>query len=426
MKKHPVRKSRTSEVPDPGFIQQRVLPVMEVIVALKDGLRDLIVTSGMQVLEALLEQDRERLCGPNRKQQVEREAYRYGYDQGQLVMGGRKVAVAKPRVRRVTGGEVTLPTWEAFRDTDPLNERVVEQMLCGVSTRKYERSLEPLDQKRKAIGVKKSTVSRRFIASTSQMVSSFLSRSLEDLDLPVIMIDGVHVGEQVVLGVIGIDTNGNKHVLGLCDGPSESDRVCRGLLRNMIDRGLVVERARLFVIDGSAGLRKAIRETFGQWALVQRCQLHKLRNVIEHLPERKREWARAKMRKAWESASTDKARSILEDLARSLGDHPSASASVREGLDETLTLLKLGVTGTLYRTLRTTNPIENLQGTIRRVARNVKRWRAGSMAVRWVATALIEAEGRFRRIKGVRDMPHFLTALDRAVGAESQDVQRIA
>ena len=426
MKKHPARKSRSSEEPTPGFIQQRVLPLMEVIVALKDGLRELVVSSGMQVLEALLEDDREKLCGPKRKQQIEREAYRYGYDQGQLVMGGRKVSVAKPRVRGVHGGEVTLPTWEAFRSADPLNERVVEQMMAGVSTRKYERSLEPLDQERKAIAVKKSSVSRRFIDATSQKVSDFLNRPLDELDLPVIMIDGLHVGEQVVLGVIGVDTSGNKHVLGLCDGPSESDRVCRGLLRSLIERGLVVERARLFVIDGSAGLRKAILHTFGRWALIQRCQLHKMRNVLEHLPERKREWARAKMRKAWESASADTARSILEGLARSLGDHPSAAASVREGLEDTLTLLKLGVTGALYRTLRTTNPIENLQGTIRQVTRNVRRWRDGAMAVRWVAAALIEAESRFRRIKGVNDMPRFLKALDHATGTESQDVQKIA
>ncbi|HUP50387.1 MAG TPA: IS256 family transposase [Thermoanaerobaculia bacterium] len=426
MKKHPARKSKPSEGPNPGFIQQRVLPLMDVIVALKDGLRELVVSSGMQVLEALLEDDREKLCGPRKKPQVEREAYRYGYDQGQLVMGGRKVSVAKPRVRRVAGGEVTLPAWEAFRGIDPLNERVVEQMLCGVSTRKYERSLEPLDQERRAIGVKKSSVSRQFIMATSQKVSDFVNRPLDDLDLPIIMIDGLHVGEHVVLGVMGIDASGRKHVLGLCEGPSESERVCRGLFRNLIDRGLVVERARLFVIDGSAGLRKAIRQTFGQWALIQRCQLHKLRNVLDHLPERKREWARAKMHKAWESASVEKARHILEDLARSLGDHPGAAASVREGLDETLTLLKLGVTGALYRTLRTTNPIENLQGTIRRVTRNVRRWRDGSMVVRWVATAFMEAELRFRRIKGVRDMPRFLSAIDRATGAQTQDVQKIA
>lgn len=426
MKKHPARKRRASEEPRRVFNVQRVLPLMEVIVALKDGLRELVVSSGMQVLEALLEEDRQKLCGPTRKQQIEREAYRYGYDQGQLVIGGRKISVAKPRVRRVAGGEVSLPTWEAFRQSDPLDERVVEQMLCGVSTRKYERSLEPLDQERTAIGVKKSSVSRRFIAATAEKVSSFLNRSLEELDLPVIMIDGLHVGEQMVLGVIGIDGQGNKHILGLCDGPSESDGVCRGLLRNLIERGLVVERARLFVIDGSTGLRKAIRTTFGQWALIQRCQIHKLRNVLEHLPQDKREWVGAKMRQAWEAASAEKAKSILESLARSLGDHPSAAASVREGLDETLTLLRLGVGGALYRSLRTTNPIENLQGTIRQVTRNVRRWRNGSMAVRWVATALIEAQSRFRRIKGVSDMPRLLAALDRAVGGEPQDVQKIA
>lgn len=424
MKKHPARRSKGSE--ESGFIQQRVLPVLEVIVALKDGLRDLVVTSGMQVLEALLEQDREMLCGPKRKQQSEREAYRYGYDHGQLVMGGRKVAVSKPRVRRVGGGEVVLPTWDAFRRTDPLEERVIEQALCGVSTRKYERSLEPLDRDRTPIGVKRSSVSRRFIAATSEKVKSFLTRPLDELDLPVIMIDGLHVGEQVILGVIGIDTGGRKHVLGVCDGPSESESVCRGLLRGLIERGLVVDRARLFVIDGSAGLRKAIRQTFGSWALIQRCQLHKMRNVLEHLPDRKREWVRTRLRKAWESSSTEKAKTALENLARSLGDHPSAAASIREGLDDTLTLMRLGVTGVLYRILRTTNPVENLQSSVRRVTRNVKRWRNGVMAVRWVATALLEAEGRFRRIKGATDMPRLVKALDRTVGASSRDVQKIA
>ena len=194
MKKHPARKSKRSEEHHTRFVQQRVLPLVEVIVALNDGLRELVVRSGLQVLETLLENDREKLCGPNKKKQIEREAYRYGYDQGQLVMGGRKVSVAKPRVRRVAGGEVTLPSWEAFRQTDPLDERVVEQMLCGVSTRKYERSLESLDQERTAIGVKKSSVSRRFITATAEKVSSFLNRSLEELDLPVIMIDGLHAG----------------------------------------------------------------------------------------------------------------------------------------------------------------------------------------------------------------------------------------
>ncbi|HWK31268.1 MAG TPA: IS256 family transposase [Terriglobales bacterium] len=426
MKKHRARKWRSSEDVRPGLVQQRIVPIVSVIAALKDGLRELVVSSGMQVLEALLEDDREKLCGPKKKQQFEREAYRYGHDHGQLVMGGRKVSVEKPRVRGVAGGEVRLPTWEAFRQSDPLDERVVEQMLCGVSTRKYERSLEPLDRERRAIGVKKSSVSRRFISATSQKVSNFLNRPLGELDLPVIMIDGLYVGEQMVLGVLGIDVNGNKHVLGLCDGPSESDRVCRGLFRGLIERGLVVERARLFVIDGSAGLQKAIRATFGPWALIQRCQIHKLRNVLEHLPEKKREWVRAKMQKAWEASSADKAKSLLEGLARTLGDHPSAAASVREGLDETLTVLKLAITGSLYRLLRTTNPIENLQGTIRRVTRNVRRWRSGSMAVRWVATALLEAESRFRRIKGVSDLPRFLRALDRTVGTDSRDVQKIA
>ncbi len=316
---------------------------MEVVVGLKDGLRELVVCSGMQVLEKLLEDDRHQLCGPPKKKQADREAYRYGHDSGQLVMGGRKVSLSKPRVRSVGGGELQLPSWEAFRRTDPLSERVIEQILCGVSTRGYERSLEPLDVERNAIGVKKSSVSRRFIAATAEKAREFLNRPLDELDLPVIMIDGLHVGEHVVLGVLGIDASGNKHVLGVCDGPSESERVCRSLLSSLTERGLTVERARLFVIDGSKGLRKAIRQSFGQWALIQRCQLHKLRNVLDHLPENKRAWVRAKMHKAWDQPMGKAAKADLERLARSLeSDHPGAAASLREGLSgETQTVQRL-------------------------------------------------------------------------------------
>ncbi len=427
MDKHPARNSRSSIAAVRATVQQRILPLVEVIVGLKDGLRELVVSSGMQVIEKLLEDEREQLCGPAKKKQADRQAYRYGHDSGQLVMGSRKISLPKPRVRSVVGRELQLPSWETFRGTDPLSERVIEQILCGVSTRGYERSLEPLDVERKAIGVKKSSVSRRFIAATADKAREFLNRPLDELDLPIIMIDGLHAGEHVVLGVLGIDTSGNKHVLGLCEGPSESDRVCRGLLSKLIERGLTVERARLFVIDGSKGLRKAIRESFGPWALIQRCQLHKLRNVLDHLPENKRAWVRAKMRKAWDQPTAKAAKADLERLARSLeADHPGAAASLREGLDETLTLLDMDMDTTLYRSLRSTNPIENLQGSIRRITRNVKRWRSGTMVVRWVATAFLEAQSHFRRLKGYRDLPRLLAALEHAIAPASSDKHKIA
>jgi transposase-like protein len=267
-------------------------------------------------------------------------------------------------------------------------------------------------------------VCRHFHARTAQQTKAFLSRSLEGLDLPVILVDGTHLGDHVMIVAMGIDTSGQKHILSVAVGTTESEQVCRSLFRTLIDRGLVVERARLFVIDGGKGVRKAIRTTFGTWALIQRCQIHKLRNVADHLPDHRQAWVKAAMRQAWKLGTEAKARHRLERLASQLeGDHPDAAASIREGLEETLTVIRLGLGGALLASLRSTNPIENLQGTIKRVVRNVKRWRGGSMALRWCTTALIEAEKRFRRIKGHREMPQLVAALEVVVNKNMLDTK---
>jgi transposase-like protein len=330
--------------------------------------------------------------------------YPHGSEEAPVVLGGRKVRVKKLRVRSADGGEVTLPTWQDVTREDPLEERAVEQMLVGVSTRKYARSLEPLPPGVDQLAVSRSSVSRRFVARTAQKVEAFLSRPLE-MDLPVVMIDGTALGEHVLVVALGIDSEGRKHALGVVEGSTESHGVCQALLRDLIERGLVVERARLFVIDGGKGIRKAIRETFAQWALIQRCQVHKLRNILDHLPGSKRAVIGAALRKAWSADSEPEGRQQLEAIERRLeSQHPGAVAALREGLDETLTLLTLGAKSALYRTLCSTNPIENLQGALKRVARRVKRWRGGSMALRWAATALMDAEKRFRRIRGYREL----------------------
>jgi len=362
---------------------------------------------------ALLEQDREALCGPRHEQSERRENHRYGYDTGPLVLGGRKVAVRKPRVRSIGGDEeIELPTWREFSDEDPLTDRAIEQMLVGVTTRKYARSLEPLPEGLESQGTSRSSVSRRFVARTSASVDAFLARPLKDVDYAVVMIDGTGFGDHLMLVAMGIDNKGEKHVLGVREGTTESEGVCRSLLQELIERGLEVERARLFVIDGGKGIRKAIREVFGAWALVQRCQEHKRRNVLDHLPKGKRARVSKALRDAWKSESETTARRLLRQLARELEPaHPGAAASLREGLDETLSVLSLGVKGSLARTLVSTNPIENLQGLLKQVVRNVKRWRGGSMALRWAVTGLMEAEKRFRRVKGYREMPQLLAAL---------------
>jgi transposase-like protein len=386
---------------------------------------EVVLAHGFQGVIEMLEADREALCGPRRLWQPERKAYRYGHDDGRLVLGGRTVKVSRPRVRGVNGGEIDLPTWRRFAEEDPLNERALEQILAGVSTRKYGSSLEALPAGLEAGMTSSSSVSRRFVAVTQQRVETFLSRPLDALDLPVILLDGTGFGkDHVLVTALGIDSRGHKHVLGVIEGTTESEEVCLSLLRNLIDRGLKVERARLFVIDGGKGLRKAIRTVFGTWALVHRCHVHKLRNVADHLPKHRRAWVRAAIRKAWAAGTVKEARQKLTQLANQLDDeHPGAAGSIREGLEETLTLIQLGVTGALHRTLCSTNPIENLIGRVKVVARNVKRWRGGRMAVRWAVTGLVEAGKRFRRIRGHREMLQLITALDAIVGANTLDTK---
>jgi transposase-like protein len=423
-----MEKHRTkSALRDPAFSKLAPVPVRQVplprsALDTRIALREFVLAAGTRALLEELEADRMLLCGPRSQFQSDRRAYRHGHDVGELVLGGRKVRVPKPRVRSVGGRELELPHWRHFSLEDPLDERVQQQILLGVSARGYAQSLEPLPVELEERGVRRSSVSRRFVARTARAVGAFLSRCLGDMDFPVLQIDGVVVDEHVLLTAQGIDATGRKQVLGVAEGSSESEEVAKGLLRNLIERGLVVERARLFVIDGGKGSRKAIRNVFGAWALIQRCQVHKMRNVLEHLPDRQKTWVRAAIRRAWSATTVARAREQLRTLAAQLrADHPGASGSIEEGLDETLTLIGLGIVGSLHQTLRSTNPIENLQGTIRRVTRNVKRWRDGSMVLRWVVTALIDAEKKFRRVKGHRDMPQLIAALDATVGVETVD-----
>lgn len=388
----------------------------DTIEALRGDLRAFLVNTGYSVFLDLLEDERALLCGPRYAHIEKREAYRHGFDQGKLVLGGRKISVPKPRVRTVDGKEVELEAWKAVAAEDPLEERVMTQILAGVTTRKYSQSLESAPAEAETSSESRSSVSRTFVARTKKQVRQFLSRPLGDLDLPVIMIDGTGLGDHLLLTALGVDSDGHKHILGVVEGTTESSQVCLSLFRNLIDRGLVVERARLFVIDGGRGIRSAIRSTFHTWALIQRCHVHKMKNILDHLPEHKKPWVRAVVRRAWDAPTKAKAKARLKQLAKQLEEpHPGAAASVLEGLDETLTLHRLGLQGALYRTLRSTNPIENIQGTVKSVARHVKRWRSGAMALRWCVTGLAEAEKRFRRVKGFRSIPSLMTAVDAAL-----------
>jgi len=342
----------------------------------------------------------------------------------EVVLGGRKVAIRRPRVRRA-GAELPLPTFKAFADTDPLNRRVVEQMLVGVATRQYARSLEPVPAPVVSRGTSKSAVSRRFVAKTRAQLDAWQSQPLDGLDLVGLVLDGVHVGEHCLIVALGIAADGQKHALGLWEGSTENATLCQSLLANLQSRGLLMDRSLLVILDGSKALRKAVRDLFGDVALVQRCQVHKLRNVLDHLPERQRTWAKAILQRAYRSAEVGTARRLLLDLARRLEtDHPSAAESVREGLDETLTVLGLNLPETLRRSLTTTNAAESLISRTRHVKRNVKRWRGGQMVVRWVAAGVLEAVKGFRRLKGHKAMPQLVAALrtrDQQLGLISRE-----
>jgi putative transposase len=408
MKRESCTVDRLHQVDSPT---QRHLPLVDLLVDTRAELMELAVASGLKVLHTMLEEDRTAICGARYQHQADRAAVRAGTVPSEVVLGGRKVQIRRPRVR-TDREEVPLPTFQAFADTDPLNRRIVEQMLLGVATRQYHRSLEPIGAEVRARGTSKSAVSRRFVVKTAAQLEAWRSTALDTLDLVALLIDGIHVGEHCIVVALGIDHTGRKQALGLWDGSTENAAVCQSLLADLQSRGLRTHRSLLVILDGSKALHKAVTQMFGTAALIHRCHVHKLRNILEHLPEGQRAWVRAIVMRAYTQTDVAKARRLLQDLARRLEErYPSAATSVREGLEETLTVLTLGLSDRLRQSLATTNAIESLISRTRQVKRNVKRWRGGRMVLRWTAAAILEAVKGFRRLKGHRDMPTLVAAL---------------
>lgn len=392
-------KGRKNQATSPA--EQRNLRLASVI---KRSLYEFVMQEGMKALDVMLEQDRDLVCGPIHNRGGSDEAVRWGHTDGRLVMGGRRVVVPRPRARK-DGKEVELPTWSEFADEDPLDRRTVEQMIVGVSTRNYGRSLEDLPDELGPHGDSKSAASRRFVSMTEEQVEQWRMSDLSKLNLVVVMLDGISVAEQMVIVALGIDENGIKHPLGVWQGATENSVVCESLLTNLVTRGLDSQQSYLFVIDGSKALRKAIRQVFGPRGVVQRCQEHKLRNVLGHLPKSLHPSVNRALRDAYKSFSKQTARKRLQALANNLEkDSPDAAESLREGLEESITLKDWRLSACLERTLSTTNAIENLNSSIRRVTRNVKRWRDGSMIQRWVAVSILEAQRGFRKLRGYKGM----------------------
>ena len=394
---------------DEGVLPERIQEALgQLVGAAKQGLLALSVEVGLGVLRELLEQEVDELVGPKGKWNPDRSAVRHGHENGEVTLGGRRVPVKRPRARTVDGeSELPLQTYEHFADRDALEEVVLERMLAGVSTRQYRRAQEPVGEQLEtdARSTSKSAASRVFVARTRQQLWKLMRRPLSDLRLAVIMLDGIELHGYTNIVALGITTEGEKLALGLWDGSTENAAVAAALLSDLVDRGVDVEQGLLFVIDGAKALRKAIRQVFGNKVPVQRCVQHKQRNVLDHLPERERPAVKTRLRRAWKETAHDRALEQLTALALELDHaHPGAAASLREGMEETLTVTRLGITGKLKLTLQSTNPCESMISTVRVIHRNVKRWTSGDMCLRWTAAGMLEAETRFRKVEGYRGL----------------------
>ena len=373
------------------------------------------LTAGIEAMEQMLRGDAQRLVGRPHSRGRGRVGQRWGATKGKIGFHGGKVDVRRPRVRS-DGHEVQLPTWRTAQAENWLGRWAMNLMLINVSTRKLKRAVRLPEGDLPAVmgdGTSKSAASRRFVALSAERMAAWMGSDLSRLDLVVIQIDGLHIGNDLVLvGALGIDGEGNKHPLGLVEGATENAAVVQALIDNLVERGLDPKVCRLFIVDGAKALTKVIRATFGRHTPIQRCQIHKARNVIERLPKPLHASVRKALRQAWELDDADRAERLLRNLARRLEhEAPGVAGSILEGIDEMLTVNRLGLPAQLRRSLACTNSIENVMGTVRRVCRNVKRWRNASMALRWTAAGMMEATKGFRRLKAHKQLPILKAAL---------------
>lgn len=387
--------------------------------AAREGLMALSVGVGLGVMHELMAAEVEEVVGPKGRHNPNRKATRHGTENGSVTLGGRRVGVEKPRVRSADGSaEVSLSTYEHFANRDPLTELIFERMLAGVSTRNYARTGEPVGNEIKegSSSESKSTVSREFINKTRTALGELMGRRLDDFRLAVMMVDALEVSGKVHVVALGITTEGVKIPLGLWEGSTENAAVARSLLSDLVDRGLDPEQGILFVIDGSKALRKAIDEVFGARVPVQRCCRHKERNVLDHLDDQSAEIVKGRLRGAWALEDHRLALERLKVLERELArSDPGAAASLREGMEETVTVQKLGASEKLRKTLASTNPCESMIEITRKTQRNVKRWQNGDMRMRWTAAGMIQAERQFRRIVGYGEMAALAVSVEREV-----------
>ncbi len=396
----------------------------ERVAMIQDGLNNLACQLGLMAAQELLQAEIEDLCGPMHQRLPGRPASRWGSQGGTVVLGGRKVPIQKPRARLAGGGEVMLETYRRMQNPDAMPENALRRMVRGVSCREYEGCLEPLA---KGFGTKRASVSRGFVQESARQMKGLAERRFDGQGFVAVFIDGVPYGGEMLVVALGVKAGagaGEKVVLGLRQGATENAQVCTDLLTDLRDRGLSFEDPMLFVLDGSKALTAAVKRLCGSKVQIQRCQQHKIRNVLSYLAEKYHDDIRGRMADAYACKNWQEGQKRLHNLAAWLMRiNKDAAASLREGLDETLTVSRLGLPPMLARSLVTTNPIESAFSVAAKVTGRVKRWRGGDMRQRWATAGLMRAESAFKRLKGYREIPLLQAALRQAVNNDGVDIE---
>jgi transposase-like protein len=392
---------------------QMTLPMAEIVGLLQQGVGHLLREAGLALMSLVMEEEVCHLAGERYQQHEKRQAHRWGQENGYCVIDGQKVPIQRTRLRTKDKREQRLGSYELFQRHGPLEHGVWDKIMCGLSTRNYGAVVKEFSN---AYGIEKSAVSEKFVEASREKVKQLMERPLGDLRLCAVLIDATPFRDRQMVVALGIGCNGRKTVLGLREGATENATVVGALLTNLLERGLDFSTPRLYVLDGGKALHTAVRRHAGEAAFIQRCEVHKKRNVVDHLPEEHKADVRRKLQNAYAMADYEDAKRALERLHYELMHlNPSAARSLEEGLEETLTVHKLRVPNQLRRTLCCTNVIESAFSIVETVCRNVKRWQGGDQIERWVGSGLLVAEQQFRKVIGFRQIPLLLSAMVNAV-----------
>jgi putative transposase len=401
---------------------QMVLPMAEMVGWLHKGVGTLIRQAGLRVMELLMEEEVRERVGERSQPQADRTANRWGKERGYCVVMGQKVPIDRPRVRTTDDREVRLGSYEMFHRGEPLTETVWEKLMLGLSTRRYGQAVRQFVE---AYGLEKSAISEHFIEASRVKLKEMMERRLDKLRLCALLIDATPFAGQQMVAALGIGQDGRKTILGIRQGATENATVVGELLGDLMKRGLDYTQLRLYILDGGKALHAAVKKYAGESAPIQRCQVHKRRNVLDHLTDEQKPLVAKTLNTAYALEDYAAAKQALNTLHRELMDlNPSAARSLAEGLEETLTVHRLHIPPQLRKTLASTNVIESAFSIVERVCANVKRWHAGDQRERWVGSGLLVAEKQFRRVQGHKQIPILLRELEALVPSKSEVVKR--